>query len=566
MGTAIRIDALHFKYRSAGKDSLVNINSEIKEGNFVVIFGHGGAGKTTLCFSLNGLIPRFLHGEMKGNVFVKNKKTTEYRVNEMAKTVGLVFQDFEAQLFCSSVELEVAFGLENLCLKIEEMEERIKKYIDFVGLLEKRKAQISSLSGGQKQRLAIGAILAMEPQVVVMDEPTTDLDPISKNHILSISEMLRDKKRTLVMVDTDYEVAMDADYVWLMRNGEVVIIDSPRKVLTNLDLLKSCGVMVPQTLEFFKKMGWEEMPLNAKEAMMHIKEKHPEIIVPHRTLKINKKPVSSRKVIIETKDLYFRYPSSINTILKNLNLKIYEGEFVAILGQNGSGKTTLARHFNRLLRPTSGEVLIKGKKTTDYKQRELARIVGYVFQNPDHQIFSSTVWDEVAFGLKMLGEDEKNIKENTEDAIFVTGLTGYEDKSPFLLTKGERQRVAFASILSVKPEVIVLDEPTTGLDYAHQISAMNMLKELNNRGRTIIIITHSMWIAEQFATRIIIMKDGSIIADGPTRDIFFDEDVLKEAYLVPSQIVRLSNWLGTQSLSVDGLVEELKGESFSVSR
>ncbi|HPP06437.1 MAG TPA: ABC transporter ATP-binding protein, partial [Syntrophorhabdaceae bacterium] len=373
MDAAIKIDSLHFKYRSANKESLVNINLEVNKGNFVVILGHGGAGKSTLCFSINGLIPRFLPGIIKGNVLIKDKKTTDYPVNEMAKIVGLVFQDFEAQLFCSSVELEIAFGLENISLNIADMEERIKKYLDFVGLLEKRKAQISSLSGGQKQRLAIGAVLAMEPDVVVMDEPTTDLDPIGKNHVLSISDMIRDKKRTLIMVDNDYEVAVNADSVWLMKDGEVVAKDAPKRVLSNIDLLNSCGVMAPPTVELFRKMGWEEEPLTANEAVMYIKEKHPEIIIPERTLKINKKPVSFEGGIIETKGLFYRYPSGQKDVLKNINLKINGGEFVAILGQNGSGKTTLARHFNRLLTPTSGEVLVKGKKTTDYKQHELAR-------------------------------------------------------------------------------------------------------------------------------------------------------------------------------------------------
>lgn len=565
MGTLIKFDSFFFKYRLADKETLKNINSEIKEGEFIVLMGHGGAGKSTLCFSMNGLIPRFLQGTFKGNVYVKDKKAVEYTIDEMAKIVGLVLQDFEAQLFCSSVELEVAFGLENLGLNLKEMEERIRGYLDFVGLLDRRKAPISYLSGGQKQRLAIGAVLAMEPEVVVMDEPTTDLDPTGKNHILSISEMMRDKKRTLVMVDNDYEVAIDADSVWLLRDGELFLKDSPEKVLSDIEALKLCGVMVPPTIEFFNKMGWHERPLNAKEAIIYIKERHPEIIRPDRTLKINKHYEYYEQAIIETRDLFYRYPSSSKDVLKNINLKIKQGEFIAILGQNGSGKTTLAKHFNRLLKPASGEVLVRGKRTTDYRQHELARIVGYVFQNPDNQIFAQTVWDEVAFGLKMLGEDQINIKKNVEEALSITGLSGYEDKSPFLLTKGERQRVAVASILSVKPEVIVLDEPTTGLDYSHQLNVMNMLKELNRRGRTIIIITHHMWVAEQYATRVIILKDGVVIADGPTRDIFFKEDLLREASLMPSQTVRLSNYLKTQSMTVDGIIGEIKNGHFSIS-
>ena len=231
---------------------------------------------------------------------------------------------------------------------------------------------------------------------------------------------------------------------------------------------------------------------------------------------------------------------------------------MAILGQNGSGKTTLAKQFNRLLRPISGEMIINGKSTTKYSQKELARTVGYVFQNPDHQIFAPTVREEVSFGLKTLGEDPRTIKRNVEEALTITGLEGYEERSPFVLTKGERQRVAVASVLAVKPDIIVLDEPTTGLDYRHQRDSLNMLKELNKKGHTIIIITHSMWIAEEYATRCIVMKEGNILDDGPTRKVFADEERLSQASLVPSPVVRLSNWLGTDAMTVQGLAEELK--------
>jgi energy-coupling factor transporter ATP-binding protein EcfA2 len=241
-------------------------------------------------------------------------------------------------------------------------------------------------------------------------------------------------------------------------------------------------------------------------------------------------------------------------------LSIHEGEFIAVLGQNGSGKTTLAKHFNGLLKPTSGRILVQNKPTTEYSNRELARRVGYVFQNPDHQIFARTVAEEVGFGIKMQGEIPKIIEKHVAEALEVVGLQGYEQKVPFALTKGERQRVAVASVLATQPQTIILDEPTTGLDHRHQRNMMEMLKRLNKQGHTIIIITHSMWVAAEYANRTIVMKDGSILLDGSTRAVFAKENRLAEASLCPPSLIRLSNWLGTESLTVEGMVKELKGQ------
>jgi energy-coupling factor transport system ATP-binding protein len=247
--------------------------------------------------------------------------------------------------------------------------------------------------------------------------------------------------------------------------------------------------------------------------------------------------------------------------LKGIDLSIGEGQFVAILGQNGSGKTTLAKHLNGLLTPTTGQLLVQGRPTTEYPRRELARLVGYVFQNPDHQIFAKTVLEEVGFGLKALGEDPRLTERRVAEALESVGLSGSEETVPFTLTKGERQQVAVASVLATQPQVIILDEPTTGLDYRRQRSMMEMLKRLNRAGHTVIIITHSMGVAAEYATRTIVMKEGAVLLDGPTRPVFKEESRLSGASLRPSSLVRLSNWLSTEALTVEQMVEELKKRS-----
>lgn len=254
----------------------------------------------------------------------------------------------------------------------------------------------------------------------------------------------------------------------------------------------------------------------------------------------------------------YNYPTYNIEALTGINLRVWEDEFIAILGQNGSGKSTLAKHFNGLLKPISGRMLIRGKPTTEYSHRDLAQLVGYVFQNPDHQIFARTVEQEVGFSLKVLGEDPRKAEKRVAEALEVVGLQGYEKKVPFTLTKGERQRVAVASVLATQPQVVILDEPTTGLDYGHQRSILEMLKHLNKHGHTIIIITHSMWVAAEYADRTIVLKDGHILSDGPTRVVFANEARLAEASLRPSSCSRLSNWLGTKALSIEQMVQELK--------
>ena len=557
MSLAISIEDLTFTYQGNERPTLKNINGQIKEGTFIVVMGHGGAGKSTLCCSLNALIPKFFRGKYQGRVLIKGQEVARHRVAEMSRLVGLVLQDFEAQLFSTNVELEMAFGPENHCLPRQEIERRIERYLAFVGLEKLRNREPATLSGGQKQRLAIGSVLALEPKILVMDEPTTDLDPLGRKEVLSVAESIREEGRMLLIVDHEPETAVTADQVWLMRDGQVVSQGSPSKILLDVTTMESCGIKTLPMVELFRSLNWPGNPLTVETAIELIQKHH---LTQH--FKLKAKTVSSGQSkgppILKAEELRYFYPTYYVEALRGIDLTIYEGEFIAILGQNGSGKTTLAKHFNGLLKPTSGHMLVQNKPTTEYSHRELARLVGYVFQNPDHQIFARTVAEEVGFGLKMQGEPPKTIEKRVAGALEVVGLQGYEQKIPFTLTKGERQCVAVASVLTAQSQVIILDEPTTGLDYHHQRNMMEMLKRLNRYGHTIIIITHSMWVASEYANRTIVMKDGYILSDGPTRAVFADEARLVEASLCPPSLVRLSNWLGTEALTVQEMVQELK--------
>jgi energy-coupling factor transporter ATP-binding protein EcfA2 len=558
MSVAVSIEDLTFAYRGQEVPALQRIQNEIQEGSLVVVLGHGGAGKSTLCTSLNGIVPHFYRGRYQGRVFIKDLEVARHKVAEMSRHVGLVLQDFEPQLFSTNAELEMAFGPENLRLPRGEIQRRIETYLPFLGLEPFRRREPASLSGGQKQRLAISSVLTLEPEILVMDEPTTDLDPQGREEVLAIARRLQEEKRTLLIVDCDPETGVQADQVWLMREGRIAAQGPPGGILTDIPALQSCGVKVPGLIELFAEMGWPGKPLKVDEAVSLIEtQKLAEKREP--SLPILPSSGMGGDSILRVEDLVYAYPGYGYEALRGINLEIREGEFVALIGQNGSGKTTLAKQFNGLLKPSAGRVFLKGKATIEYKQQHISRLAGYVFQNPDHQIFCNTVYDEVAFGLKTLRDPLSSVEKRVAEALETVGLTGYEKRVPFALSKGERQRVAVASVLAVRPEVLILDEPTTGLDERQQRALMGMLRRLNGRGHTIVIITHSMEIAAEYATRAVVMKDGEVLLDGPARWAFAQEERLKEASLHPSPLVRLSNRLGTRALTVKQMVEELKG-------
>lgn len=557
MTTALSIEDLTFSYPDKENPALRHLWAEIEDGSFIAILGHGGAGKSSLCYSLNGLIPHFFRGAYQGRVVVKGKEVAKQKVAQLSNQVGLVLQDFEAQIFSTNVELEMAFGPENHCLPRPDIEKRIHHYLGVIGLEPFRQRQPATLSGGQKQRLAIGSILAMEPEILVLDEPTTDLDPKGAAEVLDLAQGLRRVGRTLLMVTPEPEMALEADQVWLMREGEIIAQGPPMEIFNDLSRLALCGVKPPSFLTLFQALGWPGRPLTLKQAVSLIND-HQLIKKTNRIYQPESIEPTPGPILIQVQGLVYGYPFTEDKVLKGIDLTIREGEFVALLGQNGSGKTTLAKHFNGLLKPEAGSLLVEGKPIEAYSHKDLAPKVGYVFQNPDHQIFARTVEEEVGFSLKVFGVEAETIKRRLQEVLAIVGLQGYEKKVPFTLTKGERQRVAVASVLVAQPRVIILDEPTTGLDYEHQVSIMELLKALNRKGHTILIITHSMWVATEYARRTIVLKEGAILLDGPTRSVFAKASKLAEASLAPPPLVQLSNLLGTRSLTLKQMIAELK--------
>jgi energy-coupling factor transport system ATP-binding protein len=563
--TAIQIQDLTYKYRGNKTNALESINLEVAKGEFLVVMGPSEAGKSTLAACINGLIPHFHKGRLQGDVLVYGKNTRQNTVAQMSEQVGLVFQDFEAQLFSTNVELEVAFGPENFALDRPEIKKRVDEMLAYVGLEAFRNRPPSTLSGGQKQKLAIAATLAMLPRVLVMDEPTTDLDPISKLGIFEITNRLRQRQTiTLIVVEHETEEVLHANRIALIKDGKLVRLGETRQVLQEVELMESLGVMPLGIPRFFKKMGWDEqqpLPLTPDEGLQAFHasgwrisdERYQPLLEADFAAQQRDQPA-----LIQCRDLEHTYANGVRA-LQGIDLDIYPGEIVAIVGQNGSGKTTLAKHMNGLLYPTGGSILVNGLPTREQGIFKLGQRVGYVFQNPDHQIFSETVYEEVSFSPRLRKLPEEEIKLRVEEALEAVGLAGYEQQDPFVLTKSGRQRVAVAAVLAAKPEVLILDEPTTGLDYAEQRSMMELVRRLNEHGSTIIFVTHHMWVVAEYAKKVYVIKDGLILLHGPTRHVFAHEQELLEASLRPPHFVQFTNRLGKTLLTPDELVACLEG-------
>lgn len=555
---AISIKNLSFKYKDQKEGQALNdINLDINQGQFVVIMGPSGAGKSTLANCLNGLIPHFIRGQYNGEVYVDGKKVKDLNVSGNAKSIGLVFQDFESQLFSTNTKLEIAFGPENFGVPRDEIEKRIEKILRVVKLEGFEDRQPSTLSGGQKQRLAIGSVLATQPKIVCMDEPTTDLDPLGKLGIFNIAKELHESKElTLVIIEHETEEALNADRLIIMENGNILRDGKPQDILKEIELTDKIGIMSLQVPKYFKEvsnLGREELPLTPEEGYEKFEKLNLKIDEDKYNALIKKedeREASYGEVLIDVKNLEHTYQNG-NKVLKGIDLQVRKGEFLAVLGHNGSGKTTLVKHLNGLLTPTAGNVVVGGMDTKNTSIYEIGKQVGYAFQNPDHQIFADTVYDEVAFSPKIRGCSKEEIDSRVKEALKSVDMEGYEKEDPFSLTKGERQRIAVASILSARPKVIILDEPTTGLDYKEQRQMMELVKKLNESGHTIIIITHTMWVVAEYAHKVAVVKEGLLSMYGRTRDVFKREEELLDSYLKTPHIVSLSNMLGKTVLSVD---------------
>lgn len=560
--SAIQISDLTYTYEKAESATLKNINLKIPHGKFTAIMGETGSGKTTFLMSLNGLIPQFMEGEIQGQVAVDTKLTDEVPIQKLIQDIGLVMQDPETQIFGLTVGEDVAFGPSNLNYTLEDIEEKIETCLMKVGLSGYEDRSTEFLSGGEKQRLAIAGILAIGPNIIVLDEPTSELDPEGKEDIFKIVEELKnDSNMTIVMAEHETEkILAFADHSIVIQEGFVVWEGDPKNLFANQKLVEkyrlrppgvarvfwelkkrgfNLGDSCPRSLEDLMKMINEQVLLDGSAIDKEESSKHIDVVQE----KLLEKEDPKKDPILIVEDLSHTYENG-HEALQDINLTVNEGDFVAIIGQNGAGKSTLCKHFNNLLSPTKGKVLYRGKDISEKTTSELAQNIGYVFQNPDHQIFCTSVIEEVMYGLKVKKVSESERKKKALEVLEFVGLAEHAEKHPYTLSKGLRQRLAVASILVLEPEVLIIDEPTTGQDWQGIQDILSLIKKLNDFGHTIIVITHNMEIVTEYADRVFIMGNGSLLKDCPPDQTFFDKNILKQAKITPPQLTQLADQLG----------------------
>lgn len=558
---AIKIENLTFTYKNAEAPALQNINLTVKRGKFTVIMGRTGAGKSTLTMLFNGIIPQVKDGHVEGSVISGGLDVSKYRVQTIAKQLGLVVQDPETQIFGRTVQEDVAFGPRNYLVCRDEILERIADALHMVRLDGYENRQTSQLSGGERQRLAIAGILVMKPSIIVLDEPTAELDPIGREEIYSTMRgLLADNGITVVTVEhSSQEISEKADEIVVLDDKHIVWQGDPRIFFRNIELVRQYGIKpLPMSL-----VGWElyqkgliaqsDIPLSVDDAYTCITT-----LLSSRALRPVDRgaPYTPGDPLIELKDVTFRYDNG-KTALDGVSLRINEGDYLALIGQNGAGKTTLAKLFNSLHKPCTGTVTVCGRDTRNEEPNTLSQFIGYVFQNPDNQIFSTSVYKEMEFGLKNAGIDPEESDRRIREVAGLLGLTSVLEENPFSLGKGQRQRLAVASILVLKPKILVVDEPTTGQDWDGIQNMMKFIDELHAAGTTIVIITHDMDVVARHANRTVVMSHGKIIADGDTRSVMSEAEVLEKAYITRPQIVQLSDRLyggtGTLALTAEEL-------------
>lgn len=479
-------------------DSLKHVSFDIKSGSFVGVIGPTGAGKSTLCMALAGIIPNLADGTMTGLVEVNGMNTSRHSVSALSERIGYVQQDPEAQLFCASVEDEIAFPLENRGIAPDIIDKQIDVMLDLVGMTGYRKRVPTSLSGGQMQRVAIAAALAAEPDVLILDEPTAALDPEGKQEVFDVLERIRQtRSMTVIMAEQDTEhIAYWADQVLFMVNGELVRNGDASLFVREKGLLESSGVQVADD------------PLPQVKAVQQGKK--------HKKDKKNQ-PERSKDVVISLDHVSYQYERGGNAskALDDVTFDIERGSFIGLIGRNGSGKTTLAKHLNGLIRPTQGTVTVDGLDASKHSVGEMAAHVGFVFQNPDHQIFCSTAKEEIAFGPTALGLDGATVFKRVDEMLTLFDLHRYEDVSPATLGYGERRAVALSSVLAMRTPILVLDEPTAGLDHRLAARFLGTIERLNQRGVTIVMISHDMRAVYRYCTHVLELEDGKVVQYGP---------------------------------------------------
>ena len=584
----IKTDNLIFEYEKRDEEGNVigthcaidEVNLDIEPGQFIAILGHNGSGKSTLAKHMNAiLVPS------GGTMWVDGKDTKEEEnLWDVRQTAGMVFQNPDNQIIGTVVEEDVGFGPENLGVPTEEIWQRVEKSLSAVGMIEYRHHSPNKLSGGQKQRVAIAGVVAMCPKCIVLDEPTAMLDPNGRKEVLRTVEELRKREHVTVILITHYmEEVIGADRVIVMDQGHVVMDGTTREIFSQVELLKKYRLDVPQVTMLAH--GLKQRGLDIKEGILTTNEliealekagdwrQNPKkTYVGHAETVVKKE--KKENPILKLEHIEYVYSSGTayeKRALKDINLDIYEGEFVGVIGHTGSGKSTMIQHLNGLMKATSGALYYNGENIYDekYNLRQLRNNVGLVFQYPEHQLFEIDVLTDVCFGPKNQGLTEEECKKRAIEALELVGLSEkYYDTSPFDLSGGQKRRVAIAGVLAMRPKVLVLDEPTAGLDPKGRDEILDQIAYLQKeRNLTVILVSHSMEDIAKYVDRIVVMNKGRKMYDGEPKEVFAHYKELEKVGLAAPQVTYIMHalsekgmYVNTEVTTIEEAVDEIMKE------
>ncbi|MEI7845141.1 MAG: ABC transporter ATP-binding protein [Chloroflexota bacterium] len=537
--------------------TLVDLSLQIQQGTLNVLVGPGGSGKSTLCNLFNGEVPHLMGGEFAGDVFIDGINTRQVEVKDLARQVGHVFQDPESMFATLTVEDEIAFGPENLRFAPADIREITTKLLADTDLSPFRERLVWALSGGQVQKLGLAAVLAMQPRLIILDEPTSNLDPAATRSVHELVLALREHGMTILLVTRELDDFLArADQLLVIEKGHLLAAGVPAQVLAEHGQeLQRLGIWLPETTEIglaLKQLHptlTNAMPITVEETLSLLQSSNT-----CRNGLIGRTPQPKPALgdcLISAQNLSFSYGGA--PALLDVSLDIHAGEMLAIVGRNGAGKSTLARLLVGLLKPQGGKLDLFGKPAAKWKVQDLANRIALVFQNPEHQFLTDSVSDEIGYSLLARGITEPAERAKAiQDTLQLLGLTGYELVHPFALSAGMKRRLGVATMLVSQPQVLLVDEPTYGQDKQMTQTLMALMDDIRRQGIAVVMITHDMRLVQEYAERVVVMSAGRVCFDGDPAGLFDRDDILEAANLCPTLLHSLVGQLRAQGIPIQG--------------
>ena len=544
------IEVTNLKYRYPHTESLAldGIDFQVEKGQLIGIAGENKSGKSKLCQAFAGLVPTMFRGAYGGKLLIDGVEAAKTPIAELCQKVGLVFQNPFNQLSGAkdTVFEEIAFGLQNLGIPRDEILKRVEENLKLLDIEEYRDRNPFDLSGGQTQRVAIASILAMEPKVIVLDEPTSQLDPQGSEEVFRVVDKLAKTGITIIMVEQKMEkLATYCDKILLLHKGKQIAYDTPERIFSRNDL-EELGVKPPvytqvcRALGVSRKEGEDRLYPVTLGQLERLRDQFPSKLSGRASIKDREK--INGQAVFKIQDLKFHYNPDI-PVIEHLDLCL-DARPTAIIGQNGAGKTTLVKLLKGLLKPNAGSISFEGEDISRRTVAQLAGKVGYVFQNPDDQIFKNRVMEEVMVGPLNLGKSREEAGELAAEALEMVGLMEAAEENPYDLDLSERKMVAIASVVAMDPKVLILDEPTIAQDAKGRAVLGRIVQTLSEKGKFVLAILHDMDFVAEYFDRVIIMAHGKVLKDGPGETVFYEKESLLKARLEQPHTARLCELLG----------------------